>query len=634
MQKIFLIIVAVLLCFQAKATEEILTFHSDIQVEKDRSVLVTETIQVNVEGVNIQRGIFRNIVTAALDENGRRINYDTEVLEVLKNGMPENFSVSAISGGQQVKIGSSDVILSPGEYTYTIRYRMENQVRFFENYDEIYWNVTGNEWDFVIREASARVILPESATIMQHRGYSGSYGTSSCNCTFEVAAANVITYASTVPLGHSEGLTIAVGWNKGVVPPPTAAELRQQEIEKHFPLIIGLIGLLLIAGYYLFAWFKVGKDPEKGVIIPRFEAPAGYSPAATRFVHEMGFDKKAFTASVVNMAIKGFLRIEKQEKTYELQKLTEDKTLLSKGERKIAEALFKNSSSITIKQSNHTKFRKAISGLQDQLELSFMKLNFEKNIGWWVPGLLLSIANFIAILLLSFRDEEVFVSIIFGGFISCFSLVFIWAFFSAAKHASGVAKIILSLITTVISLGFIWFSYIITTNFGTDFSLLFKIAPLFLIIGSMLLMNILFYHLMKAPTISGRKRMDEIEGLKMYLEVAEKHRFDKLNSPEMTPQLFEKLLPFAIALNVENKWGEKFDDMLEKAIQNNEYNPQWYRGASGEIFRANAFASMLGTSFSSAISSASVSPQSSSSSGSGGGGFSGGGGGGGGGGGW
>src|SRR5690606_20154246 len=158
----------------------------------------------------------------------------------------------------------------------------------------------------------------------------------------------------------------------------------------------------------------------------------------------------------------------------------------------------------------------------------------------WVPGPLFIIANLIAILIFSFRDEEVIVSLFFGGFNSCCSLVCIWAFYSAAKHASGIAKIILSLITAAISLGFIGFGYLLTTNFGTDFSLLFKIAPYFLIIGSMLLMNILFYHLMKAPTIVGRKRMDEIEGLKMYLEVAEKHRFDKLNPPEMTPQLFEK----------------------------------------------------------------------------------------------
>ncbi len=634
MQKFFLIIVAVLLCFQAQATEEILKFHSEIQVEKERSILVTETIQVRVEGVNIQRGIFRNIVTASLDENGRRIKHDMHVLEVLKNGVPESFSISSISGGQQLKIGHADVILSPGEYTYTIRYRMENQVRFFENYDEIYWNVTGNEWDFVIREASATVYLPGGATISQHQGYSGSYGASGCDCIFEVTDANVITYASTAPLRHSQGLTVAVGWNKGVVPPPSAAELRQQEIEKHFPLIIGLAGLLIIVSYYLFAWFKVGKDPEKGIIIPRFDAPAGYSPAATRFVHEMGFDKTAFTASVVNMAIKGFLRIEKLGKTYELKKITEDKTMLSKGERKIAEALFKNSSSITIKQSNHTKLRKSISNLEEQLEVDFMKLNFKKNIVWWIPGLLLSIATFIAVLILSFRDEEIFITILFGGFISCFALSFIWGFYTAAKHSRGIAKVIFSLITIAMSLGLIWLGYNLVTDFGTDFGLLFKIAPFFLIIFSMLLMNILFYHLIKAPTIAGRKRMDEIEGLKMYLEVAEKHRFDKLNPPEMTPQLFEKLLPYAIALNVENKWGEQFDDILEKAMQSNEYEPTWYRGGSGEIFRANAFASTLGSNFSSAISSASVSPQSSSSSGSGGGGFSGGGGGGGGGGGW
>src|SRR5690606_30165702 len=99
--------------------------------------------------------------------------------------------------------------------------------------------------------------------------------------------------------------------------------------------------------------------------------------------------------------------------------------MLSKGERKIAEQLFKNSTSITIKQSNHTKLRKAISSLEEQLEVDFMKLNFKKNIVWWVPGLLLSIANFIAILILSFRDEEIVVTILFGGLFSCFALLFI-----------------------------------------------------------------------------------------------------------------------------------------------------------------------------------------------------------------
>src|SRR5690606_7006209 len=154
------------------------------------------------------------------------------------------------------------------------------------------------------------------------------------------------------------------------------------------------------------------------------------------------------------------------------------------------------------------------------------------------------------------------------------------------------------------------------------------------IMASLVVVNVLFFYLIKAPTVYGRKRMDEIEGLKIFMEVAEKHRLNVQNPPEMTPQLFERLIPYAIALNVENEWGKQFYSILKEAIQNDEYEPRWYRGSTGSVFHAHLLASTLGSNFSSSISSASVSPQSSGSSGSGGGGFSGGGGGGGGGGGW
>ena len=127
--------------------------------------------------------------------------------------------------------------------------------------------------------------------------------------------------------------------------------------------------------------------------------------------------------------------------------------------------------------------------------------------------------------------------------------------------------------------------------------------------------------------------MDEIEGLSMFMEVAEKHRLNMLNPPEKTPQLFEQLLPYAFALNVENAWGKQFDSIIAKAIENNEYRPTWYVGNTTSMFHMNHLTSNLGSSLSSAVSSTST-PPSSSSSGSGGGGSSGGGGRGGGGGGW
>ncbi len=157
--------------------------------------------------------------------------------------------------------------------------------------------------------------------------------------------------------------------------------------------------------------------------------------------------------------------------------------------------------------------------------------------------------------------------------------------------------------------------------------------PAALNLAAMAFLNALFYHLLKAPTLTGRKIMDQIEGFKLYLSVAEKERLNLLNPPEKTPALFEKYLPFALALDVENAWSEQFAEVLAQAgTETQPYSPVWYSGSSWDSFHTSRFTNSLGSSFASAISSSSSPPGSSS--GSGGGGFSGGGGGGGGGSGW
>lgn len=142
--------------------------------------------------------------------------------------------------------------------------------------------------------------------------------------------------------------------------------------------------------------------------------------------------------------------------------------------------------------------------------------------------------------------------------------------------------------------------------------------------------NLLFYNLLKAPTTIGRKVMDELEGLKLFLSVAEKDRLNVLNPPDKTPALFERFLPWALALGVEQQWCEQFSEILKEMGRDEGYAPLWYNSSSN--FSSQSFASSLGNTLSATISSSSRAPGSSS--GSGGGGSSGGGGGGGGGGGW
>ena len=150
---------------------------------------------------------------------------------------------------------------------------------------------------------------------------------------------------------------------------------------------------------------------------------------------------------------------------------------------------------------------------------------------------------------------------------------------------------------------------------------------------SSILLNLLFYQLLKAPTRAGRRLLDRIEGFRMYLDVAEKDELNFKNPPEKTPELFETFLPYALALDVEHKWAERFAQLFADLQGGKDtYHPTWYHGRSWNVNQPTMFASSLGDSLSSALASSSTAPGSSS--GSGGGGFSGGGGGGGGGGGW
>ena len=158
-----------------------------------------------------------------------------------------------------------------------------------------------------------------------------------------------------------------------------------------------------------------------------------------------------------------------------------------------------------------------------------------------------------------------------------------------------------------------------------------------MVVAMMIFINILFYQLMRAPTLTGRKILDKIEGFKMCLSIAEKERLNLLNPPDKTPELFEKYLPYAFALDVEQEWSEQFSGVLSKAYGPSADNaPRWYSGPSWHTLGASGFTSSLGSSLTTAVSSAASSSSSSpgSSSGGGGGGSSGGGGGGGGGGGW
>ncbi|MFT7556898.1 MAG: hypothetical protein ACI9LO_003231, partial [Planctomycetota bacterium] len=292
----------ILLSCPAQAEEFIESFHSDIEVHKNGDLLVTETILVKAEGHNIKRGIYRDFPTRYKNAQGGEHRVGFEVLVVKRNGSDEPFAIKDRDNGKRVYIGSENVFLPGGFYQYEITYLSSRQLGFFEQHDELYWNVTGNGWVFRIDKASALVSLPGPVADFELSGFTGKQGSTKQNLHFQRVASNQVYFQTDAPLKPYAGLTIVAAWPKGVVAEPTAAQRREWFLADYYSAIVLVSAAVLLLLYYLLVWLPVGKDPESGVIVATYQPPAGFSPASMRFVQNMGYDKKCFTSALINLA--------------------------------------------------------------------------------------------------------------------------------------------------------------------------------------------------------------------------------------------------------------------------------------------------------------------------------------------
>ncbi|WP_299349297.1 DUF2207 domain-containing protein, partial [uncultured Maritalea sp.] len=296
----------------AYGAEAILSYSSVIDVQTDRSIIVTETIRVNAEGREIQRGIWRYIPTESRGDNGYAIDHGLEVLQVLRNGEPDDWHSETEANGERIYIGNADVYLSPGIYNYTLKYRTWHQVRDLPDSDQIYWNVTGNFWNIPINASVAQVRLPEGAHIQQTRAYTGAFGSSANNATISHDGALNTTFSANQSFAPGEGLSVVVGFNKGLMEPPTAWDNFWAYLSDRRAVFLPAISFLLVFSYFYSAWNAVGRDPKKGTIIPLFYPPKGFSPALTHYVHNFGWAKSgwtAFTAALISLATKGLVQL-------------------------------------------------------------------------------------------------------------------------------------------------------------------------------------------------------------------------------------------------------------------------------------------------------------------------------------
>ncbi|MDZ4349133.1 MAG: DUF2207 domain-containing protein [Xanthomonadaceae bacterium] len=577
----WLAIPALLWAGLALAEERILDYRSDIAIRPDGALDVVETITVRAEGRSIRRGIYRDFPTRYRDRLGNRVVVGFELLGVERNGRPEPHFTERRGNGVRINTGNDDLLPTPGEFTYTLRYRTTRQLGFFDGFDELYWNVTGTGWALTIDSVGATVALPQAVPPDQLRldGYTGVQGASGSDYRVEVRDAGArVEFQTTRPLAAREGLTLVVGFPKGLVAAPTSGERAASFLHDNRGVLIALIGLALLLAFYVLRWRRYGVDPQPGAIFARYQPPEGHSPAGIRYLRKMAYDERCFAADVVDMAVRGYLTIERldqdgSERWLLRRRPDGDLARLTAAQQMLAGRLFDGAQTITLTDQQATRVRMSRARHMKALSKRYHPRYFLANGGTIAIGVLLWLVS--------------------GG-----------VAFAVAQGDGLVAMIV--------------------------------------VLGAGFVAHIVFGWLMKAPTEEGRRLLDEIEGLRLYLSVAERDELARLPAPSaagrdgsgaeppLDAERYQALLPYALALDVEDAWTGVFTAAVGAAAATaTAASITWYRGG-GSLNSLGQLSSALGSSLSQQIASAATPPGSSS--GGGGGGFSGGGGGGGGGG--
>ena len=540
-------------------------------MEKDGSLDVLERIRFRFDGS--YNGVYRTIPVRYRTAQGfdYRLYLDVERVSD-ESGAELRWKESREGDYRKLKIwvpGARDT-----DRTVAIRYHVVGGLRFFEDgesegfaraHDELYWNATGDEWTVPIRSAVVRIELPDGVTGLQATAYTGGYGSRESDAEV-TQLEHGFQIASSRTLQARQGLTVAVAWDPGVVKRPGVLTRAGLFLRANWILLLPL----LIAGFMAWLWRAKGRDPALRPIAPWYEPPDGLTPAELGTLVDNRPDTRDVTATLVDLAVRGYLTIEEVQKNAVVKLFTgadyrfhkaKDASEWSKlrdHERELLAGLFGSGGHASAVELSELKneFYRHMERIRDDIFRRLVSLGFYRTRPDRVQkGYLLAGAALIPLGL--------------GG--------------SQAVRAFGmispVALAVAVLASALVVMGFGWF--------------------------------------MPARTLKGTRKLEEVLGFEEFLGRVEEDRFKRMIT---SPDQFEEYLPYAMALGVDSKWARAFEDLVRDP-------PTWYVAYGGGPFRTTVFCNNLGQ-MSTHVGSAFTSQPRSSSSGSsgfGGGGFSGGG---------
>jgi uncharacterized membrane protein YgcG len=538
-------------------------FNSEIVVAPNGSIDVTETITVHFLG-GPWHGLYRSIPVEYVTPQG--LNYTLFLsIKSITDGEGNKLKFDAGRERHYRKLKIYVPNADNSTQTISIEYSVSDALRFFEDHDELYWNVTGDEWDVPIQSAGARIILPEGTANIRANVFTGSYHSTARDAD-TVVAGNGVEVRTRDALRYHEGLTVAVAFDKGFVHEPTALDKLSLFLRSNWPL--GLPFAAFVIMFYL--WWTRGRDPRLRPIAAQYEPPDQLTPGEAGTLVDNSANMRDITSSIVDLAVRGFLVIEEHQKdrmlglvhdkdyNFILKKNRSDWSALKPHEQVLLNGFF---SSGTIGET---------------VPMSSLENHFYKNL----PDI----------------KSRIFESLVTHGYYR--------------RRPDSVRNSYVGIGVVVGALS-IWGGSAIASSLG--------MAPLTFILAGILTAGVIcgFGWFMPAHTEQGARALEGVLGFEDFLIHVDSDRF---NRTIKTPQMFEKFLPFAMALGVEKNWSKAFQGIMTQP-------PEWYRGSYGPGFYPLMFTSDLSTMSSRASSVMASAPRSSGGSGfgGGGGGFSGGG---------
>jgi uncharacterized membrane protein YgcG len=361
------------------SAEEILQFDGIVQVNPDGTIQATETIVYDF-GPEQRHGIFRTIPFVKTNQEEKLFQMRFDVLSVTnEQGTAYQFKELKEDKRVLIQIGDPDSTIT-GINTYKITYIVRGALTYFDQYDELYWNATGTDWEVPIRNVTYVINLPKDVLMDEVEGicYTGVTGSTEQNCMVEKTNHGVLF--QTGKLDSGEGLTVAVRFPKGLV-----AVLEPEEYKEFFKTILGkivLAGIILVAVFWYLLyplwlplkWWIYGRDPDVGKAArawynpPQTSAGRVFSPAETGTIIDEKVDTREIVAMMVDLARRGYLHIIEKGENHFLLKKVKDPADLDEIEKDFIEGIFNTSDEVDLKKKKmHTHVEHIKSQIYDRL---------------------------------------------------------------------------------------------------------------------------------------------------------------------------------------------------------------------------------------------------------------------------